>query len=324
MIKKLQAFAVGSGITSPVEDLQKNDLNQLLCSFVIQAKKYNCENYVVTSMKSLFSMLGGYVKSIDKGNVDQDVEYRGFCDVKKAKVKVLKSEGKGNRPFHATHLTPAEEDMFYSTDQFGWETPEALQRTMWWHATLSYGHRGRQESRQMQWGDIQLKADANGHEYIEFRERLTKSRSGGAAADRRSFAPKAFENKENPARCPVETYKRFASHRPENMMKEDSPFYLAINYRRSGEDTVWYTNGPLGKNTISQFLKEDCRKAGVPGRKTNHSARKTCVKRALDAGYPREYVAPLTGHKSVNSLENYAQADVQQVQQVQFSSTSYV
>ena len=65
VIKKLQDFAVGSGIASPVEDLQKKDLNQLLCSFAIQAKKDTGENYEVNSMKSLFSMLGGYMKSID-------------------------------------------------------------------------------------------------------------------------------------------------------------------------------------------------------------------------------------------------------------------
>ena len=46
--------------------------------------------YEVSSIKSLFSMLRSYVKSNHKGNVDQDGEYRGFCDVKKAKVKVLK------------------------------------------------------------------------------------------------------------------------------------------------------------------------------------------------------------------------------------------
>ena len=105
-------------------------------------------------------------------------------------------------------------------------------------------------------------------------------------------------------------------------MKEDSPFYLAISHRRSGEDTVWYTNGPLSKNAISQFLKESCQKAGVPGHKNNHSARKIRVKTALDAGCPREYVAQLTGHKSVNSLENYAQAD-DVVQQAMCSSVMH-
>ena len=97
----------------------------------------------------------------------------------------------------------------------------------------------------------------------------------------------AFANKENPARCPVETYKKFASHRPETMLQDDNPFYLAANCKRAKHDTVWYSKSPFGKNTISTFLKSACLRAGVPGRKANHSARKTCVKRALDAGCPR-------------------------------------
>ena len=108
----------------------------------------------------------------------------------------------------------------------------------------------------------------------------------------------------------METYKKFSSHRPESMKKGDSPFYLAIKYAREDDDQIWYKNAPLGKNTISQFLKNACQRAGIQGRKTNHSARKTCVKRALEAGCSREYVAQLTGHKSVTSLENYAEADV--------------
>ena len=113
VVRKLKAFAVKSGLTNTVEDLPKEQLNQLLCSFVIHAEKDNGEEYEVSSVKSLFSMLGSYVKSIQKGDVDQDGEYRGFCDVKKAKVGSLKFTGKGNRPFHASHLTSAEEDMMY-------------------------------------------------------------------------------------------------------------------------------------------------------------------------------------------------------------------
>ena len=34
------------------------------------------------------------------------------------------------------------------------------------------------------------------------------------------------------------------------------------------------------------------------------------MKRALEAGCPREYVAQLTGHKNASSLQNYIDADV--------------
>ena len=126
-----------------------------------------------------------------------------------------------------------------------------------------------------------------------------------------SFAPKAWKNGESPERCPVECYKRFVGHRPQEMMDDNSPFYLAVKHNRRSDDPIWFCKGPLGKNSLSHIMKSGCEKAGISGRKTNHSARKTCVKRALDAGCPREYVAQLTGHISVASLENYAEADIQ-------------
>ena len=42
--------------------------------------------------------------------------------------------------------------MLYDTSQFGLTSPDALQRTLWWHMTVLFGHRGGDESRQLKWG----------------------------------------------------------------------------------------------------------------------------------------------------------------------------
>ena len=75
----------------------------------------------------------------------------------------------------------------------------------------------------MSWGEIQLKTDTDGVEYLEFREKLTKTRQESGS---RSFAPKIFGREG--ARCPVELYKKYRSHRPEMMLDNESPFYLGI------------------------------------------------------------------------------------------------
>ena len=57
---------------------------------------------------------------------------------------------------------------------------------------------------------------------------------------------------------------------------------------------------PLGKNEIGRFLSKGIEKAGiqVPGSKiSNHSVRKTCISRLLDANTPENFVARLSGHK---------------------------
>ena len=111
-------------------------------------------------------------------------------------------------------------------------------------------------------------------------------------------------------RCPVNVYKTYMKRRPQQMLQPDSSFYLAVNYKKSQDDLVWFKCSPLGVNSISSLIKTGCEAAGIHGHKTNHSLRKTTVKRALDAGCPREYVAQVTGHKSVKSLDNYAEVDI--------------
>ena len=308
-VKRLREYGLQqTGKT--LEALNKNELNSLLCTFLIDANKTNGESYETTTVHCMFSILNRFFKDNSMGDLEEDTEFQGARDVKRAKLKLLKTEGKGKRPNHATALTKEEEELLYSTGQLGLDNPDSLQRTVWWQTTLLFGHRGRNESRQMKWGDVKLDRDASGREFLEFSERSTKTRDGNAGGGSRAFAPKAFECPENPSRCPVRAYKEFARRRPAEMMGEDSPFYLAINHRRRAEDAVWYARVPLGKNTLGNMLKIACQRAGIAGQKTNHSARKTCVKRALETGCPREFVAQLTGHKNVNSLENYAEADV--------------
>lgn len=62
---------------------------------------------------------------------------------------------------------------------------------MWLNSTLHFGLRGRQEHIHMLWGDMELKEDESGTEYVEFHERATKTRQG-STRDVRSFAPKMY------------------------------------------------------------------------------------------------------------------------------------
>ena len=68
---------------------------------------------------------------------------------------------------------------------------------------------------------------------------------------------------------------------------------------------------PLGENMIGKFLAKAAEGAGIqrPGSKiSNHSVRKTCISRLLDADFPENFVAQLSGHKSTESLQSYKSA----------------
>ena len=89
------------------------------------------------------------------------------------------------------------------------------------------------------------------------------------------------------------------------MNQPDAPFSLAVNNKRRQANPVWYMKALLGKNQIGKFMATAAENAGIQlaGRKvTNHSVRKTCISRLLDANIPENYVAQLSGHKKTKSL----------------------
>ena len=59
---------------------------------------------------------------------------------------------------------------------------------------------------------------------------------------------------------------------------------------------------------MGKFLSTAAKNAGLhkEGKKvTNHSVRKPCISRLLDADVPENFVAQLSGHKSTESLQSY-------------------
>jgi integrase len=76
------------------------------------------------------------------------------------------------------------------------------------------------------------------------------------------------------------------------MNNPDSPFYISIS------------RNIMGKNTIGNIVKA----GGIQGRKVNHSARKTATSSLVHAGVPPTLVQQLSGHKNVNSINNYSTA----------------
>ena len=89
------------------------------------------------------------------------------------------------------------------------------------------------------------------------------------------------------------------------MKDPEAPFFLAINHKRKPENFVWYQKSVMGKNKIGKFLSKAAKNAGIEGSITNHSVRKTCISRLMDADIPSNYVAQLSGHKHLKSLDSY-------------------
>ena len=168
----------------------------------------------------------------------------------------------------------------------------------------------------MLWGDIKCGEDEHG-KYLEFTERATKTRTG-ENDNVRTHAPKAYANEDQPDRCPVYLYNEYAKHRPIEMCDDECPFYLAVNNMLKDplNPRGWYKKAPLGANTMANFMKGMATEAGLSGKFTNHSVRKTLCTNLLQAGVAPTLIQQVSGHKSVSSISSYASASKAQVKKM--------
>ena len=71
-------------------------------------------------------------------------------------------------------------------------------------------------------------------------------------------------------------------------------------------DGIWYENGPVGKNLLSAKMFKLSTEAVCSERYTNHCLRATATTVFSHAGFDGNDICAMTGHRSVDSLRNYA------------------
>jgi len=133
---------------------------------------------------------------------------------------------------------------------------------------------------------------------------------------RRAIQPKMFAT--GGPRCPVQFFKTYLAHRPEEM-RNSGPFYLAIIDKPKSEVYMWYKKQRMGVNKIDSFMKNMALEAelDVEGRKlTNHSVRKTLVKKLKASNQPRSAIISVTGHTSERALADYEEGDEAEQQEI--------
>ena len=108
-------------------------------------------------------------------------------------------------------------------------------------------------------------------------------------------------------RCPVKLFDLYMSKRPE-VIKFSGRFYLTPKQNTTLSDEVCYIVTGVGKNKISSFMKSIIKdtileKNGL--NYTNHSGRKTVVKKLKQANVPESSIIKLTGHTTEKGLRSY-------------------
>ena len=311
-LKLLKNYLVTKSENREIHEIPPRELNEYLACFFLAVRTQKGQEYEPSSLRDMMSSFIRHLNRMEYGvSLLESVEFSGMREALKSKQKNLKSQGKGNRSRAAEPLTEAEINQLYQQGELGLATPQSLMNTLWFNNCVYFGLRGGQaEHRAMCWGDVCLKSDSNGNEFLELVERATKTRTGENIRDVRKKQPRAWANTDDPSRCPVEAYKLYAAKRPPQYCNENDPFYIATvtNNPRPTHSERWFISQPVGKNKLCALMSTMCDRAGLSGdrRLTNHSTRKYLIQRLDDANIPPTHIMQITGHRNVNSITNYS------------------
>ncbi|XP_046580281.1 uncharacterized protein LOC124287848 isoform X1 [Haliotis rubra] len=221
-----------AGIDVDLLSTPPEKLNLLLLDYFKEARKIDGRELNARTLKNVQVHLDMFLK--DAGyphSISKDRQFQSCRDYLKRKIS------EGGKVVAQKHSPVDDNDIetLFLTGQLGAHSPEILTNTMWFLNSKYFAIRRPAEHLGMKWGDLLLKSNEQGQEYLE-------------RPINNSFSLKVFAKPQTPNRCFVYFYKQYRAMRPKTFLDEGSPFYLKYdrnqgprNYRLLSE-TPSYTS----------------------------------------------------------------------------------
>ena len=131
-----------------------------MANFIIAAKNKDDSDYEPTSLRGIISSIDRKLRRhIYDHYIGGDEKHTKFPLTKetlKTKMKLLKKQGKGNKPNRAQPITDSELDILYESNLLGGSSPEALLNSMWFNNSVHFGLTGVQKHYQLRYIDVIL------------------------------------------------------------------------------------------------------------------------------------------------------------------------
>lgn len=292
-----------------LEDIPRSELDGILQRFFAEVRKQDGREYEPESLRTMLASLDRYLR--EKGrtySIQKDKEFEGCRKILNGKAIELRENGMGKRKNRSDPLSEQEEEQLWKRKILGAYNPKSLNHTIFFMLSQQFGTRGCQEHHQLRVEDLKFIRNTSGETiFVEWVEGLTKTRQGGLNKMERRLPQKLFA--QGGDRCPVKFLELLISKRPESL-KDTGPLYLRpLDCPR---EDVWYSSQPVGVRTIDTYMKNMAMlgKLDATNKKfTNHSIRKTMVRKLQKAGISNDKIAAITGHRNEQSLRDYADAD---------------
>ena len=278
----------------------KFELDELLKSFYVEARKEDGTMYKKTSLGSLRFGIQRYLKKVREDiNIIDDPEFKYSNEVYKAQCVQLKKAGLA-KVNHKPEISKSDLSLLYSSGVFSTSKPSHLQKKVFFEVMLYLCRRGRENLRNLTTDSFVLKSFEDGKKYIVLtRDELTKN---NRVDDEYYEGGRIVETSDE--NCPVASFILYVS--------KLNPRLKAF-FQRPKENTPltgpWFDNQVVGVKTLEKLMKIISKEAGLSQIYTNHCIRATCITLLDSAGFEARHIMSVSGHKSESSIRSYAKTN---------------
>lgn len=273
---------------------QKSDteLDDLLTKFYFACKKKDGSEYTSSSLSTIRYSLNRSMTKIIGRNVDivKNSIFNKSSDMFESVKTKLKRTGKAN----VTHTPTISYDDLQTINNMPDNTPHCLQLKAWFLIQFHFIRRGVENSREMTRDYFEISEDNTGQKFAKPRkDELTKNHRQSDTDE--SIAGRMYATYDE--NCPVKVLEKYIS----KLSPTNDALWQRPRDSFTDQDDVWYTQQPVGVNTIAKFMRKICTFLDLKTTYTNHCPRATAIT-ALGVDFEENDIKSISGHKSNNAL----------------------
>ena len=296
---------------------QIDDLKVDVCDFVVEIRKENGDQYPASS---LYDLLGGLSLHLEREHgFSHKLMSGAFREIRNTLDNIMKERSAEGIPGRQErdYISKEHEEILWEKGILGEDNPEKLRKTIFFLVGVRFGLRGCKEQHDLRrYPDSQISIiKVDGKDALIYREFSSKTRQGGIS-DRGKVNPRvsyAFCSGYRP-RCFVELYRKYLFLGPKGSYHWPR-FYVQTDLSWNPGSDYWYTNRPVGKNTLAKYIQKMMEEGGIEGHFRNHSTRKSTCTRLFQEGIDPQLIKEQTGHKS-EAVMRYKKSNLAMKKQV--------
>ena len=284
-------------------------LNAWLCRFVVETRNHKGKAYSPSTIYQLLTALLRHMRTTNAGCPNfldkKNTHFRPLHGTLDSHFRSLHEQGIGRQLKHSEVISKDEENRLWTSGVLGISTPTSLFNAVFFYNGKNFCLRGGEEHRQLHISQIKRFTDPDHYIYYEY---CSKNRAG-------TFQQKHVDPKIVPIyctctvnsteRCHVHLLDLYLQKLPKGAIEADVFYMRPLNAVPKDTSRPWFTNCPVGRNTLAAVVKKMCKEVGIEGKKTNHSLRATGATELFQAKVPERLIQQRTGHRSVEALRVY-------------------